>query len=78
MADIVLAVADERQLQFADIIINPDCSGIPILSKRPGDAKKAELAGEMAARKALPEILNQLQHPKPHDAAVAAKTRFPI
>ena len=72
MADIVLAVADERQLQFADVIINPDVSGVPVLSRKGVDAKKAELAGELAARKALPAILNSLKNPPKPDAAVAA------
>jgi len=60
MSDIVLAIADERQLQFADLVINPNVSDIPILSKNPKDVRKAELAGEMAARKAIPELRKRL------------------
>jgi NTE family protein len=60
MADIVLAIADERQLQFADIVINPDVSGISILSKKSSDAEKAIHAGELAARQALPGLRQKL------------------
>jgi NTE family protein len=63
MSDIVLAIADERQLQFADMIINPDVSSIPILSNDPKDVKKAIHAGELAARKALPELRQRLHMP---------------
>jgi NTE family protein len=72
MADIVLAVGDERQLQFADVVINPDVTSIPVLTKKSFYAEKSELAGEMAARKALPSILKDLQDPPHSDAAVAA------
>ncbi len=60
MSDIVLSIADERQLQFADLIINPDVTGIPILSNDPADVRKAIHAGELAARKALPELRKRL------------------
>ena len=61
MADIVLATSDERQLQFADIVINPDVSSIPVLSNDPADVEKAIHAGEDAARKALPELRRRLR-----------------
>lgn len=61
LSDIVLAIADERQLQFADIVINPDVSSIPILSNEPQDVGRAVKAGELAALKALP-ILRQKLH----------------
>jgi len=60
LADIILAVTDEHQLQFADVIINPDVSGIPVLSKKPEDAARAIRAGEEAARKALPAIRKKM------------------
>jgi NTE family protein len=60
MADIVLAVADERQLQFADMIINPDVSSISVLSNDPADVEKAIHAGEVAALKAIPELRRRL------------------
>jgi NTE family protein len=60
MADIVLAIADERQLQFADMVINPDVSSIPVLSNDPADVEKAVHAGEVAARKAMPELRRRL------------------
>lgn len=72
MADIVLAIADERQLQFADVVINPDVTTIPVLTKKTFYAEKAELSGELAARKALPAILEDLKNPPRPDAAVAA------
>lgn len=72
MADIVLAVADERQLQFADVVINPDVTTIPVLTKKSFYAEKAELSGELAAKKALPAILADLKNPPKPDAAVAA------
>lgn len=56
LADIVLAVTDEHQLQFADVVINPDVSGIPILSDDPAHVLKAIRSGEEAARKALPAL----------------------
>lgn len=60
LADIVLAVTDEHQLQFANIVVNPDVSGIPILGDNRENVIKAIRAGELAARKALPEIRKQL------------------
>lgn len=63
LADIVLAVTDENQLQFANIVLNPDVSGIPILGDRPENVRKAIRAGEIAAEKALPEIRKQLNMP---------------
>lgn len=63
MTDIVVAVADERQLQFADIVINPDVSNIPVLSDSMDDLVRAVHAGELAARKALPELRRRLHLP---------------
>ena len=60
MTDIVLAIADERQLQFADMVINPDVSQITVLSNDPADVQKAIHAGELAARKAMPELRKRL------------------
>ncbi len=56
LGDVMLAVSDARQLPFADIIINPQVSGLPVLKGDSDDARKAILAGETATRKALPEI----------------------
>jgi NTE family protein len=73
LTDIILAVSDERQLQFSDIVINPDVSGVAILSKNGQDIGKAELAGEIATRKALPVILKKIEEKKHHpDRSVAA------
>jgi predicted acylesterase/phospholipase RssA len=63
LADVVLAVTDEHQLQFSDIVVNPDVSGIPLLSNDPKDVTKAVIAGEAAARKALPAIRARLGIP---------------
>lgn len=60
LADIVLAVTDEHQLQFANVIVNPDVSGIPILGDNKENVQKAIKSGEEAARRALPEIRKQL------------------
>ncbi len=63
ISDIVLAVNDEHQLPFADIVINPDVSGIPVFSKNPKDVDLAILAGEKAARRAMPAIKKALGLP---------------
>jgi predicted acylesterase/phospholipase RssA len=60
MTDIMLAIADERQLQFADVVINPNVSSISVLSNNPEDVRKAVRAGELAARKAMPELRKRL------------------
>lgn len=75
LVDIVLATADERQLQFADVVINPNVSGIGILSKKREDVEKAIHAGELAAEKALPAIREALAHPK--QSSVAASSSEP-
>lgn len=64
LADIVLAVTDEHQLQFADIVIAPDVSGISIFSKNQDDVGRAMAAGEAAARKALPLIRKKMNLPE--------------
>ena len=56
MGDVMLAVADARQLPFADLIINPDVSGLPVINGHAEDARKAIAAGDAATRKALPVI----------------------
>ncbi|MBX9721453.1 MAG: patatin-like phospholipase family protein, partial [Candidatus Obscuribacterales bacterium] len=63
LTDVMLAVADGRQLPFADIIITPDVSSLPVMTARPEDARKAILAGEQAALKAIPEIRKRLNTP---------------
>ncbi|MDR3612843.1 MAG: patatin-like phospholipase family protein [Candidatus Obscuribacterales bacterium] len=60
MSDIVLAVADERQLQYADIVINPDVSKIPVFANSPEQVRAAINAGELAARKALPQLRRKM------------------
>jgi predicted acylesterase/phospholipase RssA len=77
LTDVVLAISDERQLQFADIVINPDCSGIPVIANHPEDAQKAIKAGEDAARKALPEIKKRLGRFFDNGAIVASQKNVP-
>ncbi len=60
MANIMLAVTDEQQMQFADIVIAPEVNNISILSKNKDDIIRAMNAGEIAARKALPLIREKL------------------
>jgi hypothetical protein len=48
----MLAGADARQLPFADVIINPDVSGLPVIKVCPDVARKAIKAGEVVTRKA--------------------------
>lgn len=64
LTDIILAVTDEHQLQFANIIINPDVGGISVTKDNPETIKRIIRAGEVAAMKALPEIRKQLNMPE--------------
>jgi len=61
VVDIILATADERQLPYADVVINPNVSGIAILSKNMKVIPQVIRSGELAAEKAMPEIRRQLQ-----------------
>jgi len=72
LIDVVLATTDERQLQYADIVLNPDVSGIPVFYKHNSDIVKAIQGGELAAEKALPQIREQLKHP--HTQSSVAST----
>jgi predicted acylesterase/phospholipase RssA len=73
LGDVMLAVADARQLPFADVIINPDVSGLPVIKACPDDARKAIKAGQIAARRALPEIKKRLSEGRKESMADAAK-----
>lgn len=64
LTDIVLAVTDEHQLEFANIIINPDVGGISKTKDNAETIRKIIKAGEIAAIKALPEIRRQLNLPQ--------------
>lgn len=75
LTDIVLAVTDEHQLEFANIIINPDVGGISVTKDNPATIKRIIQAGEIAAMKALPEIRKQLNLPP---AARLVDTSAPI
>lgn len=63
LTDIVLAVTDEQQLQFADIVISPDVRGISIFSRKKQDIERAMKAGEVAAEKAMPLIRQKMNLP---------------
>lgn len=52
---------DEDKVNGADIVIRPELINIPILSKDKKYVDEATKAGELAARKALPRILERLQ-----------------
>lgn len=73
LGDVMLAVADARQLPFADVIINPDVSGLPVINGDADDARKAIRSGEVATRKALPEILKRLAVPVKRGALSASR-----
>jgi len=75
LTDIILAVSDERQLEFADVVINPDVSGVEVLSKDPADVTKAAEAGELATEKAIPAILKKLEEAKAHSRVAAQPNR---
>lgn len=74
LGDVMLAVADARQLPFADVIINPDVRGLPVLNGSADDARKAILAGEMATRKALPDINKTLSAARKRPAVAEGKS----
>jgi NTE family protein len=73
LGDVMLAVADARQLPFADVIINPDVSGLPVLDGRADDVRKAIISGAAATRKALPEINKRLNAASSSDSVAAAR-----
>jgi NTE family protein len=52
---------DEDKVNGADIVIRPELINIPILSKDKKYVEEATRAGEVAARLALPRILERLQ-----------------
>lgn len=51
-----LAKLDEPQIKQADFTIHPDVDNIELLSRNLKDITRAEQAGEVAARAALPEL----------------------
>lgn len=58
--NMTLAKTDEAQLAMADAVIQPDLRGIRLLSHRPKDVERALIAGEKAAREAVPYLKQQL------------------
>jgi NTE family protein len=73
LGDVLLAVADARQLPFADVIINPDVSGLSVINANADAVRKAILAGELATRKALPEIKNRLSEAVQRETIAASR-----
>jgi NTE family protein len=73
LTDIVLAVSDERQLEFADVVVNPDVSGVEVLSKNSADITRAAAAGELAGEKAIPAILKKIA-----EAQAKARSRVAV
>ncbi len=53
---IMLAKIDETQKAQANLSIQPDVTGISLLSKKVSDGNRAMSAGEIAAKEALPEL----------------------
>lgn len=51
---------DEAQSAMADVTIHPDTGGISLISTNKADARKALLAGEKAAREAVPLLKEKL------------------
>ncbi|PWU00401.1 MAG: hypothetical protein C5B53_04125 [Candidatus Melainabacteria bacterium] len=73
-ADIVLAVNDDHQLPFADVIIYPDVNSIPVLTKNADYVRRAVRAGELAAERAIPTIqrlIKEKQTPSNTTASVS-------
>jgi len=60
LINVELALGDERQGKFADVLIRPDVTGVGLVSKKENDAVRSMHAGEAAARLALPAILKGL------------------
>ncbi|MCB9472091.1 MAG: patatin-like phospholipase family protein [Candidatus Obscuribacterales bacterium] len=56
LSSIIIFLRDKELLKQADLVIQPDVSGISVLSVEQDDYAKAVKAGEEAARKALPEL----------------------
>ncbi len=56
MTSIVITARDEPVMKQADVVIQPDVAGIPIISVANQDYSAAMDAGEKTARKMLPEI----------------------
>lgn len=56
MTSIIITARDEPVMKQADVVIQPDVAGIPIISVENKDYSAAMRAGEKTARKLLPEI----------------------
>lgn len=56
VVSLMLAKIDEGQKAQANLSIQPDVTGISLLSKKVSDGNRAMVAGEIAAKNALPEL----------------------
>jgi hypothetical protein len=61
--EMILSSVEKRDLEKADLVINPDVSGINLLSTNLDDAKQAIAAGDQAGIRAMPQLLHRLQKP---------------
>jgi NTE family protein len=61
--EMILSSVEKRDLNKADMVINPECSGINLLSTNLDDARHAIEAGDLAGIKAMPQLLQRLQAP---------------
>lgn len=59
--NMILSKIDEDQAKMADILIEPDVTGIHLLSSKPADGIRAIKAGEESAEAALPEIRKRIE-----------------
>ncbi len=60
MLDWDLFTLDKAQAEIADVAIHPDTSGISLISRSKKDARRGVIAGEKAAKDALPSIRKTL------------------
>lgn len=58
---LMLAKIDESQKAAADVCIQPDVTGISLLSRNVSEGKRALIAGENAAQNSLPELKMKLR-----------------
>jgi NTE family protein len=60
VVSLMLAKIDEAQKAQANLSIQPDVTGISLLSRKVADGNRAMVAGEVAAKQAIPELKMKL------------------
>jgi NTE family protein len=75
MTDIIVNSVDRMELPLADVIIHPEISEIPILSRSTKDVTPAVIAGTLAAEQALPSIRKAIADWKSTNLAKANEIR---